>query len=1508
MVSQPSSTGIKPPPILGEDHTAAFSSLSDVHPLLLLPVRMETRFAGSDLQVRIYPDQIHLDEHRPRLTAVEEKAGRTFWTRRLASTTDEERSATTTWLTQRISPRRAAWVALKSRPQTAANGDLLFPKLNLRETDDPAVALALPDRWAVAGWVNGEQRFVRFGAEVAANLGFAPKLADAVPWSDAEGALPVDEGMAWMVDYTKALDAGMAITVPLATDLLADIRRHGLTLLAIGVRDETAAASASTLESLLEAHLYTDGLEILRQGTPTNNTDEGIAGWTAEIDDSEDFFARELDGAFAATNIDAGAVRLARALGLDNAPFVRLPNGDALEETSARAMNRVLWPATWGAYLSDLLASETGASVVPGTAITTLRDWFVSNVRGGAQLPVIAIGPEPYGILPVRRTVAHDQMSSPFEMLEYTLLDLRERWRESLPGVPRLDPVLGDGIGTDPEDDVVTILGTLAHPDRFVVRRLTFQRSLRLFFWDWIWLELNDSGNPLHKIGDWYKEHEHQIHDIDSQIKMLDDLYDAIPALLKGPKLRDDARVVVDAMKSMAEAHQARQDPIQRLFPFQASGVFDDDVVSDPKLYWSGYGNATADRVFTNPLVEAENAGAGATAYDYLGVLQNRVPGLTGETTGTSGAIDLGGLSVPQFRRSPAARSITDVRAAARVKRQAGLPNSEGSAIPEPNLPGPATTGSSESGLSDAFFNAEPLLYQLLDKVVESVSTFEGLGYSNALATLRSVSVDELTLRLRETLGLATHRLDAWITGFARERLDALRADGAHPKGLQLGGFSWVEDLKPDKKGTRESQGFIHAPSLAHAATAAVLRAGYNAHGTGATDSTMAVDLRSNRIRLASYFLDGVRQGQPLGDLLGCRFERRLHDSLLDSFIEDCRRAVLASQGVSRTPRGPVDGLALADLYRGAGVAVNDGTTVLKPTSIPTTKALKSVKAALDDLLTCLDAVGDAAIADAVHHVLQGNRTRASATLDAISTGEVPPPELRSVLTAGTGVGIVHRLLIALGTEATSVLPWGTSARDRVEPALGSWCARCLGDPARVYASVSFGGDRPPPPMLITLADLVKSSGLSALDLVFDCPPGGLEGDNPWRRRIEAHVLANPAFANFEGVLAVDFAPENLPENGLTLAELAELARSLRALMAKGRPMDGRDLTMPGTEGILGWDVTDAEQRVDAEADLMTASIVALQDALRAGNASPPQPTADAALRAAMIALAAYAMPGAIPRVGWTTASRDQLYAEANALAKGARQRQDALNELIKNWSAVSKTIVADATRFERARQRLALVLSPGFPLLPRFTAPEPGPIAQSFKQSDTLLEHDSACALVWLARVAKVREPASLLYETLGLMELLLEDTLTLPVVAQLPLVAGEGWVANTAPANITQGRLCLFAIDHGGVAALSSARPLAGMVIDAWTEQISSNDIVTGVALHFDAPSSRAPQSLLLVVPPEKESWSFDLVVDSLLETLEAAKLRAVDPDILLAYGHQMPAIFPPGALAAGDQPMVQ
>ena len=169
--------------------------------------------------------------------------------------------------------------------------------------------------------------------------------------------------------------------------------------------------------------------------------------------------------------------------------------------------------------------------------------------------------------------------------------------------------------------------------------------------------------------------------------------------------------------------------------------------------------------------------------------------------------------------------------------------------------------------------------------------------FLSALDILSARTGIELNALMSETLDACGFRIDAWVTSLATRRLNVLRQATewwTSPIANSLiGAYGWLEDVRPRNPGggaaARPSAGFVHAPSLAHAATTAVLRSGYVAHEQSGGSSSLAVDLSSERVRRAQWLLEGVRSGQPLGALLGYRFERALHQQRLDVYIAPFR-------------------------------------------------------------------------------------------------------------------------------------------------------------------------------------------------------------------------------------------------------------------------------------------------------------------------------------------------------------------------------------------------------------------------------------------------------------------------------------------------------------------------------------------------------------------------------------------------------------------------------------------
>jgi hypothetical protein len=203
-------------------------------PLVLLPVRLETKFATSGqrtvLRVRIYPDEVHVDSLTRGLTADEVIAGQAYWT---AVWVDPIPDGAWDALVAAVGPHRAEWVAHVSTPINLSNRALGsvpdFPNVDAR-TPRNVIARALPDRFVVVARQGGKVSRAR-GAPIPRDLMLSPVPLEGDEPTVVEQQLTVPPGAEWLVDYAAAERVGMAVTLTL-TGGNAPIER----LVAIGTR------------------------------------------------------------------------------------------------------------------------------------------------------------------------------------------------------------------------------------------------------------------------------------------------------------------------------------------------------------------------------------------------------------------------------------------------------------------------------------------------------------------------------------------------------------------------------------------------------------------------------------------------------------------------------------------------------------------------------------------------------------------------------------------------------------------------------------------------------------------------------------------------------------------------------------------------------------------------------------------------------------------------------------------------------------------------------------------------------------------------------------------------------------------------------------------------------------------------------------------------------------------------------------------------------------------------
>ena len=418
--------------LLADPRLGAALATSD-RPLALLPVRLETRYAAAangtgELLVRIYPDQLQVDAHDPRLSTAEQGAGQEYWRLqwRTGDNTERQRRAFQA-VADRFGAGRAAWVTTATLPSNGgsrpsvevADEDELsvepvFPVVELAELRRTPVARLLPQRWTATAYAGGQITAVVTGAPVTPDLAVGPDLNAPLVRAESDEVAAIDTGMNWLVDFAAAERAGMALRLPVAGPI--DL------LVVTGVGDDDGAEA---LRALLAAQRYTEGLAFLAPETTTNNAEQRPSGWSSDA-------AAWLPGGGGQPVPDGFAATTSAALGLgDSRVLAGLPNAGDLDPALTGAMATVLWPATWSYWLTQF-----------GGADAATDDWGLGHarrfVRPGGPLPTLRVGRQPYGVLPVTslNRFAGDERQNRLRRILVGVLD--GAWRPLLGRVPRV--------------------------------------------------------------------------------------------------------------------------------------------------------------------------------------------------------------------------------------------------------------------------------------------------------------------------------------------------------------------------------------------------------------------------------------------------------------------------------------------------------------------------------------------------------------------------------------------------------------------------------------------------------------------------------------------------------------------------------------------------------------------------------------------------------------------------------------------------------------------------------------------------------------------------------------------------------------------------------------------------------------------------------------------------------------------------------------------------------------
>ena len=1018
-----------------------------------------------------------------------------------------------------------------------------------------------PDRFVVLGFNGDKQTLEAIGSTVTLPLYVGPDPSADPKVDPSSGIHPdgpdlfVPDQLKWMVDFESAVAAGMALVIDLTPQQAATGFDR---LFVIGLQLSASANDGkAALEELLHHHQVSrSGFSILSQGTPTHNATTagtGSAGTSyTKADDPDQSFDDRKNSPLFTSVADPVLKRdgqwLAELLGIDAQSLTGVHGSGGTDQLETRAIQTALWPATLGYWMDKMLTPVFSDEVVAET-----RSFFTQFVSGRGSVPAIRIGGQPYGILP---TTAYSQI----------------RWLD--------EGAIGERLNA---------------PSSFLRGLYTLLRAV-----DGDWTAMSANAAFVGKAGDAHQtlldilalqpssvEYYSRFAESIQELFNVENFWGLGPNFIKALTALGLDGAAAGLLTKLGYPGAAKPDILNHFFLKDAGQIT--NVIDDRPLSESIAIRAYTDdgRNYIRWLIDAAQ-----TSLDAVEAEQGFTAGKTPESLlylFLRHALMLGYYDF-SYSLYKSANFMSPPELLAMKPEPAFIHVADG-AVPSESRFAPLykmesrVTGSPTLRVSDYITSNLALLF----------SSGELAAQINALGLLETAKTARLERLFAEHIDTCCYRFDAWLQGLVHYQLQRMRdAQGAGNKatgGAYLGAYAWLEDLRPSAAALVPAQipediavqfpgtsplmsdatngGYVHAPSLPHANTAAVLRSGYLANANSTNQETLAINLSSDRVRLALSLLEGVRNGQSLGALLGYRFERGLHDdhglAEVDKFIFPLRKAFpLVADTLTTTQTQPdvpieaiearnvLDGRKLLSRVQSSGIQTYPYglTTLLAVSSTAEQEALDSQTQALLDVY---DAIADLALAEGVHQAVQGNYERVASTLDAYSSANFPPdPEV--IQTPPNGIALTHRTGVHLKPGLGA--PVGATPRTQVEPAIDDWLESMLPALDDIGCTVEWTNPVTGTPQqnFITLDDLK----LRPFDVVFLIRPDEMQAMSELDDRIMRHVMANFA-PRPDSAIAVHYM--TAPATKLSVFAVTPLVRALKTLISRSRPLRATDAT-----------------------------------------------------------------------------------------------------------------------------------------------------------------------------------------------------------------------------------------------------------------------------------------------------------------------------------------------------------